>query len=48
MKCTVCKCGNSDKNLVTKAPDPYSSEINGDDTEIWMCEGCRDESCMEI
>lgn len=28
-------------------PDPYNSEINGDDTLVWMCEEGRDESNME-
>ena len=28
--------------------DPYSSEINGDDSKHWLCESCLYESPMEI
>lgn len=29
-------------------PDPYASEINLDDTEVWECEGHRYESGQDI
>jgi len=28
--------------------DPFDSEINGDDTPMWLCSTCRHNSCMEI
>ena len=48
MKCIVCCCSNTEDNPVTKAPDPFQSEINDDDTEVWECRQCRDDSEMEI
>ena len=48
MKCQECGCSNTKENLVIKAPDPYQSEINGDDTEVCECERCREESTQEI
>lgn len=30
------------------APDPYQSEINDDDTPVWMCENHRYESSQDI
>lgn len=33
---------------LTYAPDPFRSEIAGDDTEIWLCSNCRYKSVMEI
>jgi hypothetical protein len=43
---TCKKCGNlgTSKNPVTYAPDPYESEINCNDTPLWMCKNCRDLS----
>ena len=29
-------------------PDPFDSEINDDDTEVWLCESCHHESGMDI
>ena len=48
MKCSCCGCKNSEKNPVIKAPDPYQSEINDDETEVWECASCREESAMDI
>ena len=48
MKCIVCGCSNTKENPVTKEPDLYQSEINGDDTEVWECEACRQDSAMDI
>ena len=43
-KCISC---GTTKN-VTFGPDPYQSEINDDDTPVWMCDTCREESAMDI
>lgn len=48
MKCTVCGCSNTEENPVTKGPDPYASELHGDETEVWECESCRELSAHEI
>ena len=48
MKCEICKRSSTKENPVTKDPDPYNSEINNDDTEVWECEECRDDSAMDI
>lgn len=43
--CPVCK---KPSDNITYAPNPFASEINGDDTPVWMCEDCRYESAMDI
>ena len=48
MKCISCGCSNTEKNPVTKGPDPYAYEINDDDTEVWECDRCREDSAMDI
>ncbi len=40
------RCGTTVE--VTFAPDPYSEEINFDDTPHWMCATCRRESAQDI
>lgn len=40
------ECGSSEKT--TFEADPFASEIYGDTTPRWMCEGCREHSYMEI
>jgi len=32
----------------TLTPDPYQEEINGDNTEVWLCPGAYYESSMDI
>ena len=29
-------------------PDPYQSEINDDDTPVWLCGECKQEHCDDI
>ncbi len=48
MKCIRCGWSNTKNNPVTKRPDPYDSDSNGDDTEVWECENCRDILADEI
>jgi len=48
MKCIICGCSNTKENPVTKEPDPYKSEIHSDDTEVWECANCRDDSARGI
>ena len=48
MKCIDCGCEDSEKNPVTLGPDPYAEEINGDNTEVWECQRCRDSSLEDI
>ena len=48
MRCIICGCSDSEKNPVTKAPDPYDEEINDDDTEVWECENCREGQAGSI
>lgn len=33
---------------VSFGPDPYKSEINGDDTPFWLCNSCHRASAWEI
>jgi hypothetical protein len=40
-----CKCGSWD---TIYAPDPYNHDIHDDDTPVWMCERCREESALDI
>lgn len=37
-----------DEETITFAPDPFSSEINDDDTPVWECDDCREERKDEI
>lgn len=29
-------------------PDPFASEIRGDDTDVWECDSCRYSSARDI
>ena len=42
--CAYCK---STEN-VTFTSDPFQSEINGDDTEMFICAECYHDSLMDI
>jgi len=44
IKCDECE------NIAThiQEPDPFAEEIHGDNTPCNLCEGCYEESCMEI
>ena len=33
---------------ISFAPDPYNQEINDDDTNVWECSDCREESRGDI
>lgn len=33
---------------VVFGPDPFQSEINGDDTPLWLCVSCYNDSAWEI
>lgn len=48
MKCIICERSSTKGNPVIKAPDPYNSEINDDETEVWECLECREESALDI
>jgi len=45
LKCESCGavCGPDDWG-----PDPYKSDVNGDDTPVMKCPGCRHESAQDI
>jgi hypothetical protein len=45
--CEFCSDKECD-GIQTWGSDPYASEINGDDTDYFMCEGQRWESAQEI
>jgi hypothetical protein len=45
------KCQNEfcdSKSEVTFAPDPFDEEINGNDTPVWECQDCREQSADDI
>ena len=46
--CCVCGATTIPESPVTYAPNPYDEEIHGDDTPVWMCDICRDESALDI
>ena len=48
MKCEHCGRSDTKENPVTKGPDPFAYEIHDDETEIWECDNCREESAMDI
>lgn len=41
-----CICGVTQN--VTFGPDPFMSEVHGDTTEVWLCEGCRYQRRMDV
>jgi hypothetical protein len=46
----VCEnCGEKfwKKDLIF-GPDPYSHDVCGDDTPVWLCDECHYTSCMDI
>lgn len=45
--CPQCNCVVYAKDI-REEPDPYASEINGDDTLVRQCEGCRQSSAADI
>ena len=43
----VCvSCGGTEN--LEWGPDPYAEEIRGDDTPVWECVHCREESARDI
>ena len=43
------ECGKSDEEVdIVLAPDPYQSEINGNDEEVWLCTECRKDKAGDI
>lgn len=41
-----CSCGTT--KGIDYGPDPYAEGINGDDTPVWLCERCYQESVDNI
>lgn len=43
----VCfRCGTTE--ALTFGPDPYNSDVNDDDTDVWECDRCRQDSADDI
>lgn len=41
---TPPECENCGSTIeVTYGPNPYALEINDDDTDVWLCDTCRQE-----
>lgn len=43
-KCPSC----GEIKTISFGPDPYASEINDDDTPVWLCEDCYQERAWDI
>lgn len=43
----VCQSCGSTENVTFEA-DPFMDEIEHDNTPVWLCENCRDESGRDI
>lgn len=43
MKCYLCE-----KSGATKRPDPFNSDVNNDDTLVWICDECHNERSMSV
>ena len=44
-----CKCSScGEKADCEYGPNPYQHDVNGDDTPVWMCEPCRQQSADDI
>lgn len=49
VQCVRCKeYFNSSDPDIKFAPDPYQAEINNNDTPVWECEHCREDSAGDI
>ena len=48
MICSSCNRISTKSNPVTKGPDPYQSDVHGDDTPVWLCTMCREELVDEV
>ena len=46
--CVECGKEGTKDNPVTFGPDSFNEEINGDDTSVWECADCREDSDAEI
>jgi len=46
-RCVNCGKLFDEKDIVF-APDPFEEEINENDTPVWECEKCREESAGDI
>ena len=42
-----CLCGATDES-VSWGPDPYASEIDGDETPMWLCTSCAECRANDI
>lgn len=47
-QCENCELFGTEENPVTYAPNPYTQEMDDDDTCYWMCADCRYESASDI
>ena len=43
-RCYVCGCAVD----LYFGPDPYSSEVNNDETPVWLCGACTSDRAGEI
>jgi len=41
-----CVCGTTEN--LEYGPDPYAEDVNGDDTAVWECFSCRQQSADDI
>lgn len=48
LNCPQCGRPNTPDNPVTFERDPLAYEVYNDDTPVWKCEKCRQESADEI
>ena len=37
-----------EEDCMVYGPDPYNSELHGDDTLVWECTSCNIESAIEV
>lgn len=45
--CETCNVEFDEKELIF-GPDPFAEEIYGDDTEVWLCQDCHEQSALDI
>lgn len=48
VECPECHRMVEPKNIVKGEPDPFASEIGGDNTIVEQCRDCYNESCSDI
>lgn len=49
MKHICCTCRKKyEETEMVYGPDPFAEEIYGDETPMWLCDDCHEQSRLDI